>query len=117
MAKKKSQRVTSSKAANTSNVSTAHSKESLPPYQRILKAENFYFFFENKTPEDDQHKKTNYCGLNKTFKIVSDGKKLVGEEFAKTFARMIIKQYPAIKSRIARISILIKRLFVFISNL
>ncbi|SFD10063.1 hypothetical protein [Pseudoalteromonas denitrificans] len=116
MAKKKSQRVTTSKAANTTNVSTVHSKTSLPPYQRILKAEQFYLFFENRTPEDDQHIKTNHCSVKRSFKIVSDGKELVGEEFAKTFARLVIKQYPAIKSKIVKISKMIERLFVFVSN-
>ncbi|QBJ61643.1 hypothetical protein [Pseudoalteromonas sp. DL-6] len=96
MAKKKANRVTATSAQNNSIIAQLQIKggDGLPDYNRYYTCNHFRFFFEYVRSESDVlTDKINIGTRDSTYKILSDGKKIVGIEIAKTFCRLIIQYF------------------------
>ncbi|MEL7478034.1 MAG: hypothetical protein AAGJ17_03935 [Pseudomonadota bacterium] len=96
MAKKKETRITQSSAKDNSKVTKLNVKggDGLPDYQRFYTGKHLRFFFEYVQSESDLlTDRINIGQRDNTFKIVSDGKDIVGIEIAKTFSRLIMQHF------------------------
>ena len=103
MANKKSTRVTTTSALHVSNILQLPAKggDGLPEYQRYYTSDCFRFFFESPESKSEiLSDRTNVNSLDRAFKVVGDGKALVGLEIALTFSRILIKYFQNSKTKL-----------------
>ncbi|WP_339771509.1 hypothetical protein [uncultured Paraglaciecola sp.] len=121
MAKKKKDRLTVTTATHVSNTMQLPVKggDGLPEYQRYYTSKEFRFFFEPPECESEILKGLkNTCSTPFSFKIVSDGKNLVGLEIAKTFSRLITQYFINKKSiKPADFNSHTKHFFIYLASL
>lgn len=102
MAKKKNSRLTVTSAAHVQNVVQLPIKggDGLLDYQRYYTCKDFRWFFESPECKSEKLKGTTNIGTNpSSFKIVGDGKNLVGLEIAQTFSRLLVAYFMARKPK------------------
>jgi len=96
MAKKKKDRLTSTSAQAESNLTQLPVKggDGLPNYQRYYTSQHFRWFFELPNSKSERFKdRKNICSTDRSFKIVGDGKVLVGLDIFQTISRLLIQHF------------------------